>query len=122
MWQTFSHTILQKSPCIQTFQQTRGRVFPKWGRLIRSKWRWTIWKSGTEANKTKEASQGDSFDRIAQNRSTENIPKPDRCSENPLAAAIRHGFKLAAVNFIADMTLSDSRLIKFVLFEFLTFL
>ena len=78
---------------------------------MRSKWCWPTWKSGTEADKKKEASQGDSVDRIAQNRSIENILEPDRCSENPLVATTRHRFELAAANFIANTTLSDSRLI-----------
>ena len=89
---------------------------------MQSKWRWTTWKSGTKVDKIKEASQGNSVDQILQKLSIENIPEPDYCSEKPLATVNRHGFELAVVNFITNTTLNDSRLIYFVLFEFLTFL
>ena len=33
--------------CIWKFQKTRGRVFPKWGRLMQGIRRWTTWRGGT---------------------------------------------------------------------------
>ena len=36
--------------------------FSQVGRLMRSKWCWTTWRSGTEVNKANEASQANSVD------------------------------------------------------------
>ena len=53
MWQTFIRIILPKGLCIRMFQQTQGRVFLKWGRLIWRKWLWSTWKRGIAARQVK---------------------------------------------------------------------
>ena len=79
-----------------------------------NKWPWVAWRSETEVDKAKEASQANSVDRIFQKWLTESCLEPDRNSEFQLAVMTTLGFcslqRTTTAKYNAVSTLNDFRL------------